>query len=101
MPVTGEELAEGLRRARDLLATPETWSRYALYRVRPSGVAAWCIGGALNEACPKFRGSAHAALRKAIGLGKHDDVAVWNDERGRTHAEVLAAFDRAIEEATE
>ena len=33
-------------------------------------------------------------LEKAVGI---NGIEHWNDMPGRTHAEVLAAFDRAIE----
>jgi hypothetical protein len=37
--------------------------------------------------------SSHAILERAIG---ERFIGDWNDAPGRTHAEVLEAFDRAI-----
>jgi hypothetical protein len=57
----------------------------------------WCTLGALNASgamlfsIPGDR--ARQALRKVVGVYNLGD---WNDAPGRTQAEVLAAFDRAI-----
>jgi hypothetical protein len=36
-------------------------------------------------------------VKRAVGLGKGSSLIVWNDAPERTQAEVLAAFDKAIE----
>jgi hypothetical protein len=59
----------------------------------------WCSYGAIAFAVGDGVGiaSACAELRSAIG---HGDIVPWNDAPERTQAEVLAAFDRAIAEAS-
>jgi hypothetical protein len=64
----------------------------------------WCIVGALNVACGTDvsetydglarRKAAFESLEPFVGC---EDWLFWNDTPGRTQAEVLAAFDRAIE----
>lgn len=105
--------AEVLRAARERISTPERWTRDAFAR-DPEGWAidpkheracAWCTLGAICSVLPGTdpdpgdgRGplfdAARALLARAIG---RELVAWWNDNPVRTHAEVLAAFDRAIE----
>ncbi|MGH7968354.1 MAG: DUF6197 family protein [Limisphaerales bacterium] len=54
----------------------------------------FCAGGALMAACQEGH---HAMLTIKNLVG--DRVDAWNDAPGRTQAEVLAVFDRAIESA--
>lgn len=57
--------------------------------------ACWCAIGSI-EACDApvlVAGNALSRLRAVIG----HSIAWWQDQPGRTQAEVLAAFDRAIE----
>ena len=44
-------------------------------------------------------GAALIAMRKSLGLWPFGTLTFWNDTPGRTQAEVLAAFDKAIAEA--
>jgi hypothetical protein len=75
--------------------------------VDPSNPAArrWSVAGALLAVWEEWRSAerpadvvsrdfaeAGLALRAAVG-----DIVAWNDAPERTHGEVLAAFDRAIE----
>lgn len=73
------------------------------------GAERWCAGGACAAAAkdreierPIFRTMLDSLLR-AIPEHRPMTVSFWNDEPGRTQAEVLALFDRAIaaEEAKE
>lgn len=67
--------------------------------VRPlsDDATCWCAAGAITAAGSSAQPmlAARAALTKAVAC--RDFIGVWNDKRGRTQAEVLAAFDRAIE----
>ena len=96
--------ADILRAAKARIATPERWTRGTMARDEDgNGVAsvsdhacAWCSLGAMEaEAGASTRARVYAirALNRAIDNKPIDD---WNDAPGRTHAEVLAAFDRAI-----
>jgi hypothetical protein len=89
--------------ARALIEHPEAWTKgeYARdkkgNRVSPSSrkAACWCARGAILRA---------AAGNIPAGFRAHDrlwavirgSITRWNDAPERTHAEVLAAFDRAI-----
>src|SRR5690349_5736981 len=55
----------------------------------------WCMMGSLHaEDRPSgYENSALQLLKLAIGEGF---VTCWNDAKGRTQAEVIAAFDKAI-----
>lgn len=57
--------------------------------------AKWCILGAINHAngCLLFSSEPEIILSGAVG---RQPLGAWNDEPGRTQAEVLAAFDKAI-----
>lgn len=62
----------------------------------------WCAGGAIFKAANKLgnnRSLASSALRfleSSLGVAS---VPAWNDEPGRTQAEVVAALRKAAEEA--
>lgn len=62
-----------------------------------------CAWAALGDAAEKIGqsgyGLAHRMLRLAARTSHQGGIVVWNDTPGRTQAEVLAAFDKAIEMA--
>lgn len=41
--------------------------------------------------------SAANGAKYRLAIAKANSISTWNDDRNRTHAEVLAAFDKAIE----
>lgn len=95
--------------ARALIAEPGMWTQRAFARnanglpVSDSyGLATcWCSVGAIRVASK--RSSVRADTASALvrrGIGNPESLAEWNDAPERTHAEVLEAFDRAIEAAT-
>jgi hypothetical protein len=96
--------AEVLRKARELIATPDTWIRGDYARdvygesVSASSYTAcrWCSSGAISKARGPDGPPVSKYLKDVIG-GRN--VAGWNDDEDRTHAEVLAAFDEAIRRA--
>lgn len=55
----------------------------------------WCIIGAI--AAVAFDLKQYYRMFDLLGSVVGVDVVIWNDAPGRTQAEVLAAFDRAIE----
>jgi hypothetical protein len=104
-----------LRRARKLIADPSAWVKGAFKRKR-KGIQCYCAQGALAAAAgihivdkdtlsdevpgglPSEYYAAHLTLRKALTSLGHDDwVPRFNDNPKTDHADVLAAFDRAIE----
>lgn len=98
---TPNTTADVLRRARALIDTPEKWCKGALVRD-----GAFCVRGALKTA---ISGSIWAAFdplltraEQALGFpgfdGVHSEPRLpsWNNAPERTHADVMAAFDKAI-----
>jgi hypothetical protein len=103
-----EILEEGLR----LIARNRHWTQGKFMRPLNWGRgAAFCMNGAINMASsgsPMGAGQrvemavveARRALSEAIGgpgVGSALNIERWNDEPGRTHEEVVAAFRLAIE----
>jgi hypothetical protein len=92
--------ADLLRRARARIERPEHWCQGATTRFDGYLTTSYCMLGAIGSPRACGRGEtwwdAVVTLEGVIGGGL---VAIgrWNDAHGRTHAEVLAAFDRAIE----
>lgn len=85
-----------LRVARRLIDNPELWCQ----RVSSHGVGktmARCASKAISDAAeaidPDVRWTAAGLLASAAGV---DILVLWNDAWGRTHQDVMAAFDRAI-----
>ena len=86
---------EILIEARKRIERPECWTQH-----RFQDGDAYCMSGAFfacHAAGPGAIGEALGHLHAIVG-GR--SVASWNDDPRRTHAEVLAAFDRAIESAS-
>jgi hypothetical protein len=89
---------EVLRAARAKIE--QGWTQHAFARngiepvpSRSVTATCWCAIGAITAANGSSSSSSEVFLERAVGT---DDVPAWNDAPGRTQAEVLAAFDRAI-----
>jgi hypothetical protein len=97
---------EILKSARERIAKPEAWLQEELAVTKdgmPCGTmhrdaARWCsVGAIFATGCSPDEGtSAKHALYLAAGT-LASTLIDWNDNHKRTHADVLAAFDRAIE----
>lgn len=91
-----------LVKARALIADPEKWGkgRRNIDRLPTT----YCAVEAIEEAEPHDRDLRIAACRTLKTVLRLWDAEIsilaWNDEAKRTHAEVLAAFDKAIEAAS-
>lgn len=86
--------AEVLRAARALIDTPEKWGQGFNSR-RPGTCCALEALEAVAQTTGTDHHAADDALRIAVPLsGVY--TTTWNDARSTTHADVLAAFDRAI-----
>ncbi len=81
--------------ARALIDTPEKWVKETMHQTR-NGIDCYCTMGALMKADHKAPSEVFETFRVSNGL---NSVFRWNDAPERTHAEVLAAFDKAIEGA--
>ena len=105
--------------ARATIAQPENWTQgaaarnangYSMFADNPYAVQ-WCSTGVLDKVNPVDKtGRKFPAGQLNLTLGNHingfyeqqlgedyEDVCGWNDDPARTHAEVLAAFDSAID----
>jgi hypothetical protein len=92
--------AQVLRAARERIAVPERWTQGASARTISGigvdafdyGAVQWCAYGAI-----RVDGVHDHELQLFFrAIGAMDSIGTWNDAPGRTHAEVLDAFDRAI-----
>ena len=101
------ETKEILQKARDLITDPDKWTQKA-YAKDSKGMTVslwskeatcWCALGALysfnEDGIFELPGDTHSRLQDHAGR----DIVSFNDNS--THAEVLAAYDRAIESLEE
>lgn len=88
---------EVLKAARALVT--EGWTQFSS-RAVIDGQDCYCVMGALNSAARTLGAmdAVHLAIQRALGIIGTGAVTTWNDAPGRTQAEVLAAFDKAIAE---
>lgn len=99
------KLSETLKAARAKIEKPENWARETFARdcnnrsIEPSDPAAvcFCSIGAIKAVCPGQVG--YYPARTALAYVTGGDVIMFNDGYHTTHADVLAAFDRAIAQA--
>lgn len=101
MPNTKETLIA----ARELIAEPERWTKGRAMEVAEDGSVRYCASGALsaagghhNEVIENCSACAAADVLTSV-LPRRLGVSGFNDLESTTHADVLAAFDRAIEAA--
>lgn len=103
-----------LKGVRDQIKTPERWTRGVFARdeknqpVAPNSSFAkcWCLRGAARhlmlgmfEHGSEYLGVCGMAdtwLEESLGLGDIGTLTQWNDQPGRTHAEVIAHLDMRI-----
>lgn len=102
---------EILQKARDLISDPKRWTQDAYARddfgnetvsfgssaVPESSICFCSIGAIASVAKSTITEAETGEAFKLIEAGISAELAVYNDTH--THAEVLAAFDRAIEKA--
>jgi hypothetical protein len=88
-----------LIRARTLIAKPAKWGQGLRRTYRPHDDS-YCVVEAIEQFVPP------GPLRKEVirlvrqGADNPNSLTEWNDCPCRTHAEVLVAFDKAIEAAS-
>lgn len=91
-----------LQRARRLLARPEGWTqgsyardgRGATVDSHCAEATSFCASGAIYASQDDLTGSIQA--RTVIYRIISDDIEVWNDANGRSQADIVRVFDRAI-----
>jgi len=100
--MTDRELLLALRAK---LATPDRWTKGMAAKdfngspADPCGgdAISWCLVGACDEIgdLSSYRDAAY--LLGFVGTSGHLDMVDWNDAPDRTHADVLARIDEALE----
>ena len=93
-----------LRDAKELISTPDRWVQGTSYIPMKAGVPGrHCMVGAICKAAkPEVNERDFGAVYSLASFflersTETPHISVWNDTPGRTHAEVMAAFDKAIE----
>ena len=109
-------ISETLQNARDLIATPDQWTKRAFARnmfehqIKPQHPAAckFCLVGAVINASMGVSEQVTHRVIKLLGdvarrQGYRGDsgVVLWNDRPDIEHRHVMALIDKAIEEAKE
>jgi hypothetical protein len=99
---------DNLKTLRGLLAPEKHWTKgefardIAGDRCDIEEGSCWCLAGGMSYVSDGF--IQYSSLRKALcdtlGLGEFGattDLLAWNDDKNRTHAEVLDLIDKTIE----
>lgn len=98
--------SEYLQKARDLIAEPGAWTQGEWARnadgdrvyLRAESAVRFCADGALRAISERGRFAANGFLRRVLpGAPFYPNTIEFNDAKGRTQAEVVDAFNRAIE----
>lgn len=104
--LTTKQILIGMR---ELLSLPERWTQGRLAKdiqgkeIQPTSDEAvcWCLyGAACRIACDSISRLPDAIfniLNSSVKGSDHSSLILWQDDPSRTHAEVLAALDRAVE----
>jgi hypothetical protein len=92
---TKPSVADVLKRAKALIDTPEKWGQgNGLLNPRDLGKDQLCVLTAIGAV--NGMGVADHLLEKVTDCEGPRWLGDWNDEPGRTHADVMHAFDKAI-----
>ncbi len=89
-------VAEVLKSAKKVISDPNVWWQQGIPS-KGTMCASMAIGFVVVDVDRDLSMAAHAILAQAIGLGDTAMIPFWNDKKERTHAEVMAAFDKAID----
>lgn len=102
-------LIRDLELVRDRLTPTDSWVQNIIYGKRhpetgfvdqfvyPKEANCWCLVGAIEASVPlPNRPKVREAIREIIGPVS---IPYWNDQPGRTHAEVLELLDKVISDA--
>ncbi|MFB2553933.1 DUF6197 family protein [Ensifer soli] len=99
------EIYNVLDRAQSLIRDPKNWGRHEYARtsdgtltdITDPNAFCFCTAGAVYRVLGSVGGfpASLQILARAIGDSSEGSIYLWNDNWRRTHAEVMAAFDRA------
>lgn len=94
-------VADVLQKARELLGSPEKWGQG--HDVHPKGRLDLILAIDAVDAFDRHKDAATEALWAAIpfsgGTDRLRTLIAFNDHPTRTHAHILALFDRAIDDS--
>lgn len=99
---------EYLRAAKALIQNPDNWCKGAMRKPKADGTCRFCAAGAVNEVCPVgvggWRITENLQVFKVLtdvvrGLPREQSLSAPHFNDSHTHAEVMALFDKAIEQA--
>ena len=112
--MTQDEIKDRLRAAQALIDKPEKWTQCAMWRdstgnskdwpPEPNDMAARSATGAIREVCrlgeeSEVKSRLLSFINRHMAIGQYCyTVTEWNDHPDRTHADVMQAFDRAIDD---
>lgn len=65
-------------------------------RSEDNHIIAWCMSGAINHGDADDSNCSGCSAGDLLARITGEPLASWNDAPGRTQAQVLAAFDKAI-----
>jgi hypothetical protein len=91
----GNQIAEKLREARALIE--RGWCQGSSSRNNEDGTTSYCLLGALSTVNKRYH--VYYTAKDHVEEILEVPIPVWNDAPGRTQAEVLDLFDRAIAKA--
>lgn len=97
------KVVEVLRTAKRLLADPTHWGQGSCGSNKTADLPAGtnCVMTAIRAAGIGLDLPRRKATNAfgAVTTGSRFGITLWNDDKKRTHADVMAAFDRAIAKA--
>lgn len=88
-----------LIKARALIADPAKWGKGPRSDGYERGLCTYCAAEAI-DAVDSDLDQRHASYRAIQSAASVNSLVYWNDAPERTHADILAAFDKAIEDAS-
>jgi hypothetical protein len=104
--------ADILKAAKQLISTPDKWTKGVYARNvagdevkadpmngRFTDAVSWCAVGSIREVCGKEMASFDGPIRCLFEATDEGWIGptVYNDTSDRTHEEIMALFDQAIE----
>ena len=91
------KIADMLRRAKASLDTPDKWWQRGCMGRRRIAQSSRCALVAIDKAGEGAEWvSAGTVFAEAVGLKYASEIPRWNDAETTTHADLMAAFDKAI-----
>lgn len=94
------QIKQDLLATRELIKSPDNWLQLHGGFVGKSPSGSHCLGNATYAACD-YDVVRQKLVLKHLGFNSLPDVWEWNDNKNRTHADVLVLLDDGISRAAE